>query len=70
VAGRGKDTESLALALRELGVPAQPYHAKLSGETKLRTHEDWREGRTKVVCATSAFGVRVCGWRAGGRAGR
>jgi ATP-dependent DNA helicase RecQ len=48
-----------AEALRRLGVSAAPYHAGLPGDLRRRLQEDFRAGRCRAVCATSAFGMGI-----------
>lgn len=48
-----------ARELRRLGVGVRPYHAGLPPGVRSRVQEDFLEGRLRVVCATSAFGMGV-----------
>ncbi|KAI0073245.1 ATP-dependent DNA helicase [Panus rudis PR-1116 ss-1] len=40
-------------------IKSAEYNASLSEEHKFKIHDDWREGRVKVVCATIAFGLGI-----------
>ncbi|KXJ97196.1 RecQ family ATP-dependent DNA helicase [Microdochium bolleyi] len=67
------ECESLASALRHEGIGAQPFHAKLSKETKKKTLNKWvsNEPGYDIIVATTAFGMGidkdnvrfVCHWR-------
>ena len=48
-----------AAALRSVGVPAAPYHARLTPKTRESNYQRWFRGRTRVVCATIAFGLGI-----------
>lgn len=54
-----KQTESLAAFLREKGLAAAPYHAKLPPETKKETQKAFITGALRVIAATNAFGMGI-----------
>lgn len=54
-----QECEDLAAALRSVGVPAAPYHARLTPKTRESNYQRWFRGRTRVVCATIAFGLGI-----------
>ncbi|UCE59295.1 MAG: DNA helicase RecQ [Phycisphaerales bacterium] len=54
-----KDTESMAQALREAGIVAEPYHAGLDTEQRRRTQDAFAEESLDVVAATVAFGMGI-----------
>lgn len=54
-----KDAENAAEVLRKAGCSARPYHARLPTNRNRDTHEQWRTGRVRVVCATTAFGMGI-----------
>lgn len=54
-----KSTESLALALRHAGHRAAPYHAGLDDVMRAQVLDDFLAGRTRVITATSAFGMGI-----------
>lgn len=54
-----KQTEELAEFLREKGLAAAPYHAKLPPESKRNTQRAFIEGGLRVVAATNAFGMGI-----------
>ena len=51
--------ESLAETLCGAGISAAPYHAGLSATARAAAQTAWLTGKTKVVCATVAFGMGV-----------
>ncbi|KAL8397458.1 hypothetical protein RB594_004256 [Gaeumannomyces avenae] len=55
------ECESLASALREQGIGAQPFHAKLTKEVKEATLARWIAGKPgyDVIVATTAFGMGI-----------
>ncbi|KAI1852231.1 hypothetical protein JX265_013084 [Neoarthrinium moseri] len=55
------ECESLAAALRSEGIGAQPFHAKLSKETKEQTLAKWvsNEPGYDIIVATTAFGMGI-----------
>lgn len=54
-----KQTEDLAAFLREKGLAAAPYHAKLPPETKKETQKAFIAGQLRVIAATNAFGMGI-----------
>ncbi|MGO2358285.1 MAG: DNA helicase RecQ [Mesonia sp.] len=54
-----KGTESIAEKLKNKGIEATAYHAGLSFEQRSKVQEDFIFDRTKVVCATVAFGMGI-----------
>ena len=57
--GSRKDTEELALTLKERGFEAEPYHAGLDANVRRATQERFIRDRTPVVVATIAFGMGI-----------
>jgi len=58
-AGTRRGTEAWAAALRADGTSAEPYHAGLDGATRRAVQGRWLDGATRVVVATSAFGMGI-----------
>ena len=54
-----KGTEQTAKRLQDNGINAAAYHAGLNFEERSKTQEDFIYDRTKVVCATIAFGMGI-----------
>ncbi len=54
-----KQTEELAQFLREKGLAAAAYHAKLPPETKKETQKAFINGGLRVIAATNAFGMGI-----------
>ncbi|WP_283639882.1 DNA helicase RecQ [Mesonia mobilis] len=54
-----KGTEKLAEKLQHKGIKATAYHAGLSFEDRSKVQEDFIFDKTKVVCATVAFGMGI-----------
>lgn len=54
-----KDTEEIALQLREEGVSADHYHAGLGYRMRTARQESWITGKTRVIVATNAFGMGI-----------
>ena len=40
-------------------ISADHYHAGLSGESRSRKQDDWKNGKTRVIVATNAFGMGI-----------
>ena len=57
--GSRKDTEEMALALRERAFIAEPYHAGLAADVRKATQERFIHDRTPIVVATIAFGMGI-----------
>lgn len=57
--GSRNETERLAAKLRESGFDAAHYHAGMEGEERARTQDDFIQGRTRIICATIAFGMGI-----------
>ena len=51
--------EDLAKALTSKGIPSLAYYSKLDPESKTEAYAKWMDGRIKVMCATSAFGMGI-----------
>ena len=54
-----KGTEQTAAKLKQNGINAAPYHAGLNFAERSKTQEDFIYDKTKVVCATIAFGMGI-----------
>lgn len=52
-------TEQLAERLQQDGISANYYHAGLPAMERALRQDDWREGRTRIVVATNAFGMGI-----------
>lgn len=51
--------QTLADFLRKSGIEAEAYHAGLRPETRAERQERWMSGKTRVMVATSAFGMGI-----------
>ena len=58
-AGTRRATEAVAARLRRDGVSAEPYHAGLDRDVREATQRRWLGDETRVVAATSAFGMGI-----------
>ena len=56
---RRSDVDSLALALKRLGIKALPYHAGLSPQQRTETQDAFVTEQCDVVVATVAFGMGI-----------
>jgi ATP-dependent DNA helicase RecQ len=56
---RRAGTEKLAAKLRDIGVRAEHYHAKLEPTDRSRVQDDFIQGKLHVICATIAFGMGI-----------
>ncbi|HEX5625062.1 MAG TPA: ATP-dependent DNA helicase RecQ, partial [Saprospiraceae bacterium] len=54
-----KGTEELCGFLRDRGVQADYYHAGMNAEERSRVQEDFIYDRSRVICATIAFGMGI-----------
>ena len=54
-----KQAEQTAQLLARHHVPAAHYHAGLAPEQRTEVQTRWLRGQTRVVCATSAFGMGI-----------
>ena len=52
-------TEELSKFLNVNGINASFYHAGLGHETRAQRQEDWKQGRTRVMVCTNAFGMGI-----------
>ncbi len=57
--GTRRDTEDVALALREGGLRALAYHAGMDSEDRTAAQRRFMDGEQDVVVATNAFGMGV-----------
>ena len=53
------DTDLVANDLRELGWKAESYHAGMNDKNKKKVQQDFIDGKTKIMCATIAFGMGI-----------
>ena len=51
--------EELAQSLRAAGVSASYYHAGLSAQSRALRQQEWKDGRTRVMVCTNAFGMGI-----------
>jgi len=54
-----KSTETVADELRRRHIMADAYHAGMTADERARIQEDFIYDRTKVICATIAFGMGI-----------
>lgn len=54
-----KETESMADALKEGGINCAFYHAGMTPELRRKVQDDFAHNRTRVICATIAFGLGI-----------
>ncbi|QYF94648.1 RecQ family ATP-dependent DNA helicase [Massilia sp. PAMC28688] len=54
-----KQVEEVATFLRDKGLAAAPYHAKLPPERKKETQKAFISGQLRVIAATNAFGMGI-----------
>ncbi len=54
-----KRTEELAAWLNKETSLAQAYHAGLKYDVRKKIQEDWISNKTRVICATNAFGMGI-----------
>ncbi len=58
-ASRVKRTLKIAEKLREDGLSAEPYNGRMDTGEKIRIQNDFVQGKTQIIVATSAFGMGV-----------
>ena len=58
-AGTRRATESVSRRLVGDGISAAPFHAGLDSSDKRDTQRKWLSGETRVIVATSAFGMGI-----------
>ena len=58
-AGTRRQTERWATTLRRAGVSAEAYHAGMDADAREAVRKRWLDGETRVVTATSAFGMGI-----------
>ena len=56
---RRKGTEDVAEFLNQQGIPAERFHAGISGEEKRDIQERFVSGELRILSATSAFGMGI-----------
>lgn len=54
-----KNTELVALSLQQAGFSAVHYHAGLSSRERAKRQLDFIQDKTRIVCATIAFGMGI-----------
>lgn len=52
-------TLELARVLQSAGISAEGYHAGLTPEVKTERQNNWKDGTTRVIVATNAFGMGI-----------
>ena len=52
-------TEEMAASLRSAGISASFYHAGMGPQLRALRQQDWKEGRTRVMVCTNAFGMGI-----------
>jgi ATP-dependent DNA helicase RecQ len=57
--GTRRDTEEVAAALRDGGLPAAGYHAGMEPDERASAQHRFMTGDAEVICATTAFGMGV-----------
>lgn len=54
-----KETEKVAVILKEMGVKCGIYHSGIETQEKMETHHDFLSGEINIVVATIAFGMGI-----------
>lgn len=54
-----KSTENVAKKLADAGFSAEAYHAGLDPETRETIQDNFIQDKTKIICATTAFGMGI-----------
>lgn len=54
-----KEAEDVCLSLVRIGCHAGVYHGGLPRKRREFVHKQWMGGQLSIICATSAFGVRL-----------
>ncbi len=57
--GTRRDTDEIAVELRDTGLRARPYHAGMEAEDRGDTQARFMDGEVEVIVATNAFGMGV-----------
>jgi ATP-dependent DNA helicase RecQ len=58
VRGR-KETTELSKFFNDHNIPADYYHAGLSGDTRTSKQEQWKNNHIRIIVATNAFGMGI-----------
>lgn len=53
------DTDLVASKLKDMGFGAESYHAGMGDKIKKQVQQDFIDGKTKIMCATIAFGMGI-----------
>jgi ATP-dependent DNA helicase RecQ len=54
-----RETTELTLFFTQHGIPADYYHAGLSGDTRATKQEQWKSNHIRIIVATNAFGMGI-----------
>jgi len=54
-----KSTETVAQRLADAGFSAEAYHAGLDSEVREQIQDSFIQDKTKIICATTAFGMGI-----------
>jgi ATP-dependent DNA helicase RecQ len=54
-----RETTELTLFFTQHGIPADYYHAGLSGDVRATKQEQWKSNHIRVMVATNAFGMGI-----------
>lgn len=57
--GRRKTAEDLASILKAHGMEAESYHAGMSTQARSGVQERWKNGVTRIIVSTNAFGMGI-----------
>lgn len=57
--GTRKQAEEISATLSNRFIGVAHYHAGLSNEDRLSVQRDYEEGRSRILCATNAFGMGI-----------
>src|SRR5690606_6981526 len=54
-----RQTEQVAQFLNDQGIAASHYHAGMDFASRKKAFEDWKENRSRIMVATTAFGMGI-----------